>query len=303
MPRRVLGSTGWSLSTVGFGGIVVVGASQEEANDRIAEAFDRGVNYFDVAPSYGKGEAEEKMGPALKPYRDKVFLACKTGQRLKKEAAEELHLSLKRLKTDHFDLYQLHGIKDVKEDVDRALGPGGAIETFLEAKQKGLVRHIGFSAHSVEAAMKAIESGLFDTILYPVNFVCHYQNGFDSEPLAAAGEKSMGTLALKSMAMTEWPDGTTKETRSVKNTWYKPIEDPAIAALALRWTLGRGVTAALPPGDVNLFRIALNVASKDRPLNAREKKALKLLAKDATPIFPRPEKKPKKNSGPKNQQT
>ena len=292
LPKRPLGKTGERLSVIGMGGIVVMGGTQQDANNRVAEAIDRGVNYFDVAPSYGKGEAEEKLGPALKPYRHKVFLACKTNKRDKEGAGAELETSLRRLQTDHFDLYQLHGLADLTEDAERALGPGGAVEAFLEARQKGQVRFLGFSAHSIEAAMRAMESAQFDTILFPVNFVCHYQSGFERKPLEEAGKRGMGRLAIKAMAGTRRAEGSTRETRSFPKCWYEPLSDPAEAALALRWTLSRGVTAAIPPGDENLFRVALNVASVDKPLEPEEEKALKELAAALAPIFPQ-EKRPK----------
>ena len=103
--QRKYGQTGVKLSIIGFGGIVVDGAEQQHANRVVAEAFEKGVNYFDVSPTYG--DAELKLGPALEPYRKKVFLACKTGQRRREGALEELNESLKRLRTDYFDLYQL----------------------------------------------------------------------------------------------------------------------------------------------------------------------------------------------------
>src|SRR6476619_6415083 len=100
MERRLLGETGRELSIVGFGGIVVMDTEPPEASRLVAEAVDRGVNYFDVAPSYGN--AEERLGPALEPYRDRVFLACKTQKRTKQDAAAELRDSLRRMRTDHF---------------------------------------------------------------------------------------------------------------------------------------------------------------------------------------------------------
>lgn len=112
------------LSIIGFGGIVVKDAEQQHANRVVAEAFEKGVNYFDVSPTYG--DAELKLGPALEPYRKKVFLACKTGQRRREGASEELNESLKRLRTDYFDLYQLHSITDVKNDVDAVFAKGDA---------------------------------------------------------------------------------------------------------------------------------------------------------------------------------
>jgi aryl-alcohol dehydrogenase-like predicted oxidoreductase len=150
MERRPLGNTGAELSIIGFGGIVVMNVEPSEAADRVAEAVDRGVNYFDVAPSYGN--AEERLGPALEPYRDRVFLACKTQKRTRDEAAQELRESLQRMRTDHFDLYQLHAMT-TREDLETATGPGGALEAFVAAREQGLIRHIGFSAHNVDVAL------------------------------------------------------------------------------------------------------------------------------------------------------
>jgi len=160
--KRALGKTGEMLSMIGFGGIVVDKATTEQAASRVREAIDYGINYFDVAPSYGN--AEEMLGPALEPYRKDVFLACKTGERKKDGARRELEQSLKRLHTDHFDLYQLHAVTTL-EDVDTIFGKDGALETFVEARDEGKVKYLGFSAHSVEAAM-----ALMDLILIPSSF-------------------------------------------------------------------------------------------------------------------------------------
>jgi aryl-alcohol dehydrogenase-like predicted oxidoreductase len=287
VPRRPLGQTGEQLSVIGLGAIALMGGSQADADRLVAEALEAGVNYADVAPSYGGGEAEQKLGPALKGRRDRLFLACKTARRDRDGAAQELRTSLTRLGTDHFDLYQMHALQDTQKDVEVALGPGGAIEAFREARTQGLVRFLGFSAHSAEAALKAIDSGLFDTILYPVNFACHYQGNFDQEVLLKAKANNMGILALKAMARAAWPAQTAPAERPYPKCWYEPISDPAEAALALRWTLNQGVTAAVPPGDARLFRIALNVASKDKALEAAEEAALRQLATQRDPIFRR----------------
>ena len=150
MQKRPYGATGESLSLIGFGGIVVMGAEQAEADRRVRAAFERGINYFDVAPSYG--DAQDRLGPALVGLREQVFLACKTGKRDKAGAAAELRDSLKSLQTDRFDLYQLHAVSSV-EEAETCLAPGGALEAFLEARDAGLVRYLGFSAHSAEAAL------------------------------------------------------------------------------------------------------------------------------------------------------
>ncbi len=281
LERRPLGKTGETLSVIGMGGIVVMGMEQPKANAIIAEAIDRGVNYFDVAPSYGDGEAEEKLGPGLAGKRDGVFLACKTGRRDRQGAAEELERSLRRLRTDHFDLYQMHGLTSVDE-VQQALGPGGVIETFLAAREKGQVRFLGFSAHSADAAILAMNSFPFDTILFPFNWVCWSQGNFGPQVMAAAREKGIGMLALKAMAFTQWKEGAN---RDYSKCWYQPVSDPTLAAQALRFTLSLPVTAAVPPGEESLFRLALDTAESFKPMSAGEMGGLLSEAKGVEPIF------------------
>jgi aryl-alcohol dehydrogenase-like predicted oxidoreductase len=165
MEKRQLGKTSESLSMIGFGGILVMDEDPPTASRLVAEAVDRGINYFDVAPTYGN--AEERLGPALEPYRKSVFLACKTEKRTAAEATEALHGSLEHLRTDYFDLYQLHAVTTM-EEVEQILGPGGALEAFVQAREEGLVRYLGFSAHSEEAAVALLDGFGFDSILFPL---------------------------------------------------------------------------------------------------------------------------------------
>src|SRR4051794_7840700 len=248
MERRPLGKTGQELSIVGFGGIVVMNAEPAEASRVVAEAVDRGVNYFDVAPSYGN--AEERLGPALEPHRDRVFLACKTGKRTRDEAAAELRESLRRLRTDHFDLYQLHGMT-TQADLETATGPGGALEAFVAARDEGLIRHIGFSAHNVDVALELMERFPFASILFPVNWTEYFNAGFGPQVVERAVQKGVGRLCLKAMARQKWPEGADKT--AWPKCWYEPCTDPAEASLALRFTLSQPVTAAVPPGEASLF--------------------------------------------------
>ncbi len=184
--RRTLGKTGEKLSIIGFGGIVVMNEETGAANNIVAEAVDRGINYFDVAPSYGN--AQERLGPALAPYRKNCFLACKTDGRMKDDSRADLENSLKLLKTDHVDLYQFHALTKMT-DLDKVLGPGGAMETMEAAKKEGKIRYIGFSVHSAETALAAMDRYQFDTILFPVNWVLFTQAGFGPQILEeGAGE-------------------------------------------------------------------------------------------------------------------
>lgn len=274
---------GIQLSIIGFGGVVVIGMEQQEAGRVVAESVDRGVNYFDVAPSYGDGEAETKLGEALRPHRSKVFLACKTTERDAESARAELERSLQRLHTDHFDLYQFHAVTTPK-DVEKILGPRGAAETFVKARQQGKVRYLGCSAHSEEAAIAMLDRFALDSILFPINFVCFSQANFGPRVIAHAKEKGVARLALKSLASTSYASGADRSRHP--KTWYEPIEDRELAAKALRFTLSEDITAAIPPGDENIYRMALDLAAGFKPLAGKERDELLASAKGTRPLFP-----------------
>ena len=280
--KRKLGKTGWKLSAVGFGGIVVMDATTEQAAARVKEAIDYGVNYFDVAPSYGN--AEEMLGPALEPYRKDVFLACKTNRRTMDEARRELEESLEKLKTDHFDLYQLHAVTSL-EDVDTIFSDNGAMKTFLKAREEGLVKNLGFSAHSVEAAQALMDRFDFDTILFPFNYACWYHGNFGPQVMETAKKKEMGILALKAMAYRPWEEN---EERTVTKTWYKPHTEKENAQKGLRFTLSHPVTAAIPPGDEKLFSMALKLAAEFEPMKEEEILEMKNKALETNPLFSYP---------------
>lgn len=279
MQRRTLGKTGLEVSIIAFGGIVVMDATPDEAQRSVGEAVARGVNYFDVAPSYG--DAEIKLGPALEPYRSQVHLACKTGQRDKAGAAAELRQSLQNLRTDHFDVYQLHALSTMA-DLEQAAGPGGALEAFVEAREAGLARYLGFSAHSSEVALEAMRRFDFDTVLFPINYVLYHEANFGPAVIKAAQERNMGRLALKAMARTNWAEG---EPRTAKKCWYKPLTDRHEAELALRFTLSEPLSIAIPPGEAGLFRLALDIADNFQPLTATERDELARMAQGNAPIF------------------
>jgi len=280
LEKRSLGQTGEMLSVIGFGGIVVMNATPSEASERVRMAIDAGINYFDVAPSYG--DAEVKLGPALELYRKNIFLACKTTQKTKTGARTELEQSLKNMRTDHFDLYQHHAVTTLA-DVDTLLGPGGAMETFLEAKKEGKIRFIGFSAHSEEAAMALMERFDFDTILFPFNYAIWHAGSFGPRVMAKAKEKNMGILALKAMAKGPWPEGADRS--AYPKCWYEPLTSTEDITMGLRFTLSHPVTAAIPPGDENLFRQALSLADKLKPLDASEVISIREKALKGVPLF------------------
>jgi len=281
LPRREY-RDGVMLSVIGFGGIVVCGMEQKDADRIVAEAFDRGVNYFDVAPSYFDGEAERKLGPALAPYRGRSFLACKTIVRKAAGARAELERSLERLRTDHFDLYQFHAISSL-DDVNRIVAPGGAGETFLKAREEGKVRYLGASAHSADAAIALMDRFPLDSVLFPVNFVLYQQGNFGPQILEHARRKGVARLALKTLAHVPWPEGADRS--AWPKCWYKPIDNPSLAERAVRFTLSEDVTAAFPPGEAKLFRMALDSAGRFRPLAPAERDALLASARGLEPLF------------------
>ncbi|MFH1742754.1 MAG: aldo/keto reductase, partial [bacterium] len=236
--------------------------------------------YFDVAPSYG--DAEERLGPALEPFRKDVFLACKTNRRDKKGAAAALRESLKKLRTEHFDLYQLHGLTTM-EEVDQVLGSNGALEAVLEARKAGLVRFVGFSAHSEEAALRVMDSFDFDSVLFPFNFVTYYTGNFGPEVLKKATEKGVARLALKTLARSPYSEGSDRS--QYPKCWYQPILDPIERNLALRWTLSLNITAAIPPGHAELFSPAVDIAENFQPLTDSELAEVKKQAATIEPLF------------------
>jgi len=284
LPRRPY-KNGIDLSIIAFGGIVVCGLSQEEANRRVAQAYNRGVNYFDCAPSYFDGEAEIKLGQALVPYREKVFLAEKTMHRDAKGAREELEQTLRRFHTDHVDLYQFHAVSSM-EDVDGILAPGGAAETFFGARKEGKVRHLGFSAHNAPAALRLMDALELDSVLFPVNVNAWENGGFGPQILAKAKSKGMARMALKALAYGKWPADLKESDRKYAKCWYQPIDDREMARLALRFTLNQEITAAVPPGDERIFDLALELASQSLPaLSGAELSGLKTRISSLEPVF------------------
>ncbi len=281
METRTLGRTGMKLSVIGFGGIVAAGKTQAEADKLVNFALDSGVTYFDAAPTYG--DSEERLGPALRGRREAIFLACKTTERTRDGAQRELERSLRRLHTDHFDVYQLHGVTSMQE-VETIFVPGGAIETIQRAKTEGKARLVGFSAHSEEAALALLERYQFDTVMFPVNWVCWSNTEFGARLVRAARERGMGILAIKAMARQKWPENSRRD--EYPACWYQPEDDPPVASLGLRFAWSEGITACIPPGDAKMLRLAIQLADNTAPLSEDERAYLKRKAQSYVPIFP-----------------
>ncbi len=287
LPRRMLGRTGQKVSVVGFPGLALIHGDQQAAGEGIRKAFERGVNYFDVAPAYGNGDAEIKMGIGLEAIdRSRIFLACKTNKRDKQGAREELERSLVRLKTTCFDLYQLHHLRTPAE-VAQALGPGGALETLLEAKKEGKVKHLGFSAHTTKGALAAMRGFRFDTVMFPISFVEYFLLGFGKPVLELAGEQGMGVLAIKALSRGAWPEGVER----TRKWWYRSMETPREIGLALRFVLSQtNVAAGIPPSFLDLLDKAVTAAESYTPITEAETAELRTLAGTCTSIFESEEK-------------
>ena len=280
MEKRMLGNTGEMISVLGFGAIVVRDATPEHAAMSVKQAIDAGINYFDVAPSYG--DAEAKLGPALEPYRKQVFLSNKTGRRTRDEARAELEASLKIMRTDYFDLYQHHAVTS-PGDVDVILGSGGAMEAFLEAKAEGKIKHIGFSAHSVEAATALMEGFDFDTIMFPFNMATWHAGNYGPQVLDMALRKNMGIIALKATAKGPWPEGADRA--RYPKAWYEPLTTEEQIMMGLRFTLSHPITTAIPPGEEELFQVALKLINQVEPLTQNEAESVREIANTWDPLF------------------
>ena len=280
MKQRKLGLTAANISIVGFGGILVMNEDDATASRLVLDALQRGVNYFDVAPSYGN--AEERLGKALAPYRGQVFLSCKTLERDKEGAARELHNSLKVLQAGYFDLYQVHGIGSV-EEAQQVLAPGGALEAFTEARRKGLIRYIGFSCHNEEAALMLLDSFTFDTIMFPFNWSSWLRNSFGLRVHKKAQELGLGIIALKALARRRLREG---EEKPWSKCWYVPVETPREALKAAWFTLSLPVTAMISPGHWELFSWLCDAATNYRELTADEMAILVNESRAIEPVFP-----------------
>ena len=275
MQYRKFGRTNFDISAVSYGGIVSMDDGQTASDRYVAWAIDQGVNYFDVAPSYG--DAEEKLGNSLKPYRSNVHLACKTQERLLENAQRELNQSLKNLHTDHFDVYQLHAISSM-QDVETAFGPGGVMEMVSTLKQRGIAANVGITAHNEDAALKCLELYDFDTVLFPFNWFMNMEHGMGSRLIKAAKERNMGVLCMKAFIERKWDSEAERAASKFPKSWCKPIdvEDAAFGTAAMKYALSLGVDTLIPPGNYASFSFAVDHIDEclNNPLNDDDRRFL-----------------------------
>ena len=284
MPYRLLGRTGLQISTICFPGLSLIRDPQELCTTKLHEAIEKGVNYFDNAPAYGNRVCETKMGIGMQDIpRDRYYLACKTKRRDKDGAREELEESLRLLKTDHFDVYQMHYLR-TEEEVDEAFGPNGCMETFLKAQKEGKIRFIGFSSHTTKSALAALRQYEFDSIMFPINFVEYYTFDFGKEVMELAHKRGTAILGMKATCGGLWPKGV----KNTRNWWYRPLEDSGEIDTAVRFTLShQGVVTAVPPSFFDLVEKAIEAAKRFQPITDPENQKLVAMAKERLSVFQR----------------
>ena len=253
--KNRLGRTEFMVYPVVYGGIIHKDESPETVQAYIDEAIEHGVNYFDIAPSYGSSQA--LMGPAIEKYRKDIILACKTTERSAEGAKRELLQSLEDLKTDHFDIYQFHSVTTLA-DVDEIFGPGGAMETFRWAKDEGIIKYIGMSIHNEEAGMAALDRYDFDTFLWPLNWALSLTSDWGKQIEYAAKEGDRGLLAMKALAHRHWREN---EQKTYEKSWNRPLntsgDEVALGIAAMKYAIAHGAHTLVPPGDIDHFRFML----------------------------------------------
>lgn len=281
--KRLFGRTGHWSSCALFGGAALSRGTQDEANRTLGLLLEYGVNHIDTANSYGK--AEELIGPWLAHHRDKFFLATKTGERTYRGAREHLARSLELLRTDHIDLWQMHNLVDLAE-WEIAMGPGGVLEAFVEAKEQGIVRFLGVTGHGTitpSIHKRSLERYDFDSVLLPYNYVMmqNAQYAADFETLIAlCEERRVAVQAIKSICRRPW--GEQPRTHS---TWYEPLEEQEEIDKAVHWVLSRPGFFLNTAGDIHLLPQVLDAAKGFKAAPARKEMDEQLSRLEIEPLF------------------
>jgi aryl-alcohol dehydrogenase-like predicted oxidoreductase len=283
IPRSPFGRTGHLSTRTLFGAAAFWEVSQAEADRTMELLYQFGVNHIDTAASYG--DAELHLGPWMKRQRNDFFLASKTGDRTYQEAKESIQRSLERLQTDHLDLIQLHAVIE-EEEWKQALGPGGALEAAVEARQQGLVRFIGITSHSLRAPVmhkRSLEMFDFDSVLLPYNFMLMQNPTYaaDFEALSAlAKEKNAAVQLIKAAQRRPWKDES-----HFAATWYEPFSDQASLDLAIHWAMGRTGAFINTTGDIHILPKVLEAASHFEQAPTTAQMQAMIQAQKAEPLW------------------
>jgi aryl-alcohol dehydrogenase-like predicted oxidoreductase len=268
IPTAPFGRTGHQSTRTIFGAAALGAVTQAEADRTMELLVQHGVNHIDTAASYG--DSELRLGPWMPRIRDDIFLATKTGERTAQAAYDQIQRSLERLQTDHVDLIQLHALTDPGE-WETALGPGGALEAAIRARDEGLARFIGVTGHGTTVAamhLRALERFAFDAVLLPYSYplMQNPQYASDFEALMArCAEQDVAVQTIKAITRAPW--GERQQTAA---TWYEPLRDQDAIDLAVHWVLGRPGIFLNTVGDIHLLPLSLDAAERfqERPPEA-----------------------------------
>jgi aryl-alcohol dehydrogenase-like predicted oxidoreductase len=281
--RRPFGRTGHLSSVTLFGGAALARASQDDADRALEVLLRHGVNHIDTAARYG--DSELRIGPWMARHRKAFFLATKTGSRSGTEARDDIHRSLERLRVDAVDLIQLHSLGH-PDDWDQAMGPGGALEACVRAREEGLVRFIGVTGHGwTIAAMhrRSLARFDFDSVLLPYNFFmaqdARYREAFEGV-LAVCRERNVAVQVIKSIARGPW--ATTERSHT---TWYQPLAAQADIDRAVHWALGIPGIHLNTAGDLSLLPKVLDAAERFERRPSDEAMAAMLKTERMTSLF------------------
>ena len=283
MEKRRFGRSGHMSTLAIFGAAAFWEIEQQDADKVMEMVIEAGVNHIDVAPSYG--QAEQRVGPWMPRERERFFLGCKTMERTKEGAWDEMQRSLRLLQTDRFDLYQMHAITN-QEELDACTMAGGALEALVEARRQGLTRHIGITGHGVDAPrlfIEALNRFDFDSILFPLNFVQMSIPAFrkDAEALIAlCKEKDVGTMIIKTIAKGPWGDK-----QKTATTWYEPFDQMEKIQEAVNFALSYEVTGLCTAGDINVLPLALEACQNFSPMDQAEREAMIQSGGQFEPLF------------------
>jgi aryl-alcohol dehydrogenase-like predicted oxidoreductase len=266
--KQTFGRTGHESTVTIFGAAALGRVSQAEADRTLDVLLEYGINHIDTAASYG--EAEDRIGPWMAEHRQRFFLATKTGERTYEKAKQEIHRSLERMRVDQIDLIQLHNLVH-PDDWDIAMGPGGALEAVVEAREQGLVRFIGVTGHGLTVAAMHRRSLIhfdFDTVLLPYNYplMQNAKYAADFERLVTlCEERNVAVQTIK--AITRGPWGSLERTH---NTWYQPLSEQEDIDKAVHWVIGRAGLFLNTVGDTQLVPKVFDAASRfaGRPSDA-----------------------------------
>ncbi len=281
--KRPFGRTGHMSTATLFGAAALGNVTQDDADRTLEVLLKYGVNHIDTANSYG--ESEKRIGPWMDRHRNDFFLATKTENRTYEGAKEHLHRSLDLLRTDHIDLWQMHVL--IKPDEwETAMGPGGALEAFIEAREQGLVRFLGVTGHYTVVGWmhkRSLERYDFDSVLLPYNYAMMqnptYAKDFEAL-IALAQERNVAVQTIKSCTRGPWGD---KE-RSA-STWYEPFSDQETIDRAVSWVLGRQGIFLNTPGDIHILPKVLDAASRFQPGQTQEQLDQAMAELEPEPLF------------------